>query len=302
MSSIARVLPVACAILMCAAQASAADLPVKAGVQAAALPEWVNPILAVNNQLAIDVIGQHIDYLERDVDGTPLDSERGWQPGVQFSGSGMGNLGAITNVYVLGQFTFAKGNTSYVGSFQGGTYGDIKQSDGAETKDFDFRLGKGFDVAPNWMLTPYVGVGYHVWDRDISGAGGYHEQYEHGYAGGGLLIQYAATNRWVISANGLVGSTFNPQMATSLNGGAVFTPTTYDLGTSLIWKAGLSSDYAITPQWHVNAGFDYTNFRYGISAQAADGTLEPDSRTGIWTVKAGLGYSFYAPSAVVAKY
>lgn len=288
-------------LVAAASSASAADLPVKA--RPAALPAWVNPILVANNQISLDVIGQNIDYLETDVTGAPLDAERDkWQAGLQFTGSAMGNLGPITNVYVMGQFTWAKGDTTYVGSLMGGNFGDIVQTNGAETKDFDFRLGKGFDVGQNWMLTPYFGAGYHVWDRNITGAAGYHEKYEHGYAGGGLLVQWAPTNQWVLSANALVGSTFNPQMTSSLNGGAIINPFTYDLGTSLIWKAGFSADYAVTQQWHLNAGFDYTHFRYGISNQAPDGTLEPDSRTGIWTVKAGVGYSFYKPATVVAKY
>jgi opacity protein-like surface antigen len=297
MNLVLKVFPIA--LLVTATQVSAADLAVKA--RPAVLPLWVNPILVANNQISLDAIGQNIDYLETDAARSPLDSERGWQPGLQITGSAMGTLGVFTNLYVMGQFTWAKGNTRYVGSLQGGTYGDITQQDGAETKDFDFRLGKGFEVGQNWMFTPYFGAGYHVWDRNLPGASGYHEKYDHSYAGGGLLIQWAPSAQWVLSANGLVGSTLSPQMATSLNGGAAITPFTYNLGESVIWKAGFSADYALTTQWHLNAGFDYTHFRYGISGAAPDGSLEPDSKTSIWTVKAGLGYSFYAPSAIVAK-
>jgi len=301
MNFIARIIPVAGVLLVSIAQGHAADLRVKAPpvFSPAAAPAWVSPILYVNNQISLDVIGQNIDYLET-FGATRLDSERGWQPGLQLTGSAMGDLGPITNAYVMGQFTWARGNTNYVGSYQGGNYGDLTQTNGSETKDFDFRLGKGFDVGQNLMFTPYFGAGYHVWDRNITGPGGYHEQYEHGYTGGGLLIQWAPTNQWVISANGLVGSTFSPQMTASFNGGAPVNPYTFDLGSKLIWKTGLSVDYAWTPQLHLNAGFDYTHFNYGISNVSPDGLLEPDSRSGIWTVKAGVGYSFYQPS--VARY
>ncbi|MCL2713689.1 MAG: autotransporter outer membrane beta-barrel domain-containing protein [Alphaproteobacteria bacterium] len=282
------------------AAASAADLslaprmPMKA---APMMPMSANPILYVNNQISLDAIGQNIDYLETDRNSVRLDSEKGWQPGLQITGSAMGSLGALTNVYIMGQFSWARSNTQYVGAYQGGTYGDLVQTNGAETKDFDFRLGKGFDVAPNWMFTPFFAAGYHVWDRNITGGGGYHEQYEHSYAGGGLMIQWAATNQLVFTGTGMVGSTFSPQMTSSLNGGFPITPYTYDLGSKLMWKAGLAADYALTQQWHLNAGFDYTHFNYAISNVQPDGSLEPDSRSGIWTVKAGFGYSFYQPTS-----
>jgi len=290
-------------LLASAATATAADLSVSPRMPMKALPMMpssASPILYVNNQLSLDAIGQNIDYLERSTVGAPLDSEKGWQPGIQFTGSAMGNLGPLTNVYIMGQFSWAKANTKYAGAlctlFGCGAFGSYVSTTGAETKDFDFRLGKGFDVGPNWMFTPYFGAGYHLWDRNLTGQYGYHEEYEHSYAGGGLMIQWAPTNQWVLSANGLVGSTFSPQMTSSLNGGAAITPATYHLGSKLMWKAGLSSDYALTPQWHLNAGVDYTYFNYGISEVHND-QLEPDSRSGIWTVKGGFGYSFYQPTS-----
>ena len=266
-----------------------------------AVPQWVNPILVANNQISVDAVGHHFDYHETTAAFPVLDSEKGWLPGVQVTGSAMGNLGTITNVYAMGQFTWIKGTTDYWAA--GGPV--TSNRDGAEVKDFDFRLGKGFDVGTSWMFTPYFGAGYHVWDRDLSnqfGPFGYHEKYEHGYAGAGLLIQWAPSNQLVLSATGLVGSTFDPKMTTSFNGGAAILPWTYGLGSSVIYKAGVAADYAITRQWHANVGVDYVNFRYGASAFAPDGTFEPDSRTSNWTVKAGLGYSFYTAPAVVANY
>jgi len=305
MNFVAKSLPAAGVLLLVSvANAQAADMPVKAPpiVQSSPILGWISPILLANNQISLDAIGQNIDYLET-VKG-PFDTERGWQPGLQLTGSAMGNLGPITNVYVMGQFTWAKDHTHYVGGAGGSPYGSVVGASGAETKDFDFRLGKGFDVGQNWMFTPYFGAGYHVWDRNVTEGmpGGYFEKYEHGYTGGGLLIQWAPTNQWVISANGLVGSTFSPQMTTSMNG-AFAAPNTFNLGSKLIWKAGLSTDYALTPQWHLNAGFDYTCFNYGASDwvpipnRAGHAANEPDSRSGIWTVKTGIGYSFYQPSA-----
>jgi hypothetical protein len=264
----------------------------------ALMPTWINPILVANNQVTLDAVGHNLDYHE----STPLfpvfDSEKGWQPGVQITGSAMGNWGPIRNIYVMGQFTWISGKTNYWAPFGPPLGAPVSLQNGAEFMDFDFGVGQGIVVAPNWMLTPYVGVGFHSWDRDISnaiGPFGYHESYAHGYAGPGLLVQYAASGRIVLSGYGLIGSTFDPKMKTSFNGGAAMLQDTYGLNTSVIYKAGASADFALTPQWHLNVGADYTNFKYGASPVAPDRTNEPDSRTQIWTVKAGFGYSFYRP-------
>ena len=262
------------------------------------MPASASPILYVNNQISIDAIDQNINYREKNGAGTSLDSENGWQPGIQLTGTAMRNLGVLTNLYIMGQFSWARASTRYVGAYSGGNYGDLSQRDGAATTDFDFRFGKGFEVGPSWMFTPYFGAGYHSWDRNLAGGGGYHEKYSHSYAGGGLLIQWAPTRQWVLSANGLAGSTFTRHMATSLtDGGYPIDPFNYNLGAKLMWKFGLSADYALTPQWHLNAGIDYTNFGYGVSNYQHLGgnkvSFEPNSRSGILTVKAGVGYSFY---------
>jgi hypothetical protein len=284
--------------------AFAADMAVKA--RPAAVPVWVNPILVANNQISLDAVGHHLDYHEWTPAYPVFNSEKNWQPGLQVTGSAMGNLGAITNIYVMGQYTYISGKSDYWAP--GGPLGPntpVSMKNGAKFNDFDFRLGKGFEAGQNWMFTPYLGVGYSIWDRDLSndlGPFGYHEKYEYGYAGAGLLIQYAPTQQIVLSGYGLVGSTFDPKMTTSYNGGFAVLPWTYGLGTSAIYKAGIAADFALTRQWHFNVGADYTNFRFGASAQAPNGSYEPDSETHRWTVKAGLGYSFYAPPAVVAKY
>ena len=301
-------------LLASVAAGTAADMqtqtfPVKAAavVQSGA----ANPILYVNNQISLDAIAQHIDYLAtgRYAPQSPIgptNSERGWQPGLQLTGSAMFDLGPLSNVYIMGQFSWAKGNSAYSGALiptlanvakgKIPAYGSLVRTSEAETKDFDFRLGKGFEVSQDWMLTPFVGFGYHVWDRGTNPF----REYENGYAGGGMMIQWAPTRQWVISANGLVGSTLGPRVSTPDN--PEYSPTTLNLGSKLMWKAGLSADYALTQQWHANAGLDYTRIDYGASSEArSKAGYEPvpdrDSRSDIWAVKAGVGYSFYQPNA-----
>jgi hypothetical protein len=221
----------------------------------------------------------------------------------------MFNLGTFCDVYLFARGTYFDGKTDY---WQNG-FPPNGQSF-AKIWDGDFRVGKGFDLAPNWMLTPYLGGGLHRWDRDpgLAGGptvpGGYHELYTHDYLGGGLMLQWSPMSRLVLTGSGLVGSTFDSH----ISGGpqAPGNPTVLNfsagLGNSVIYKVEGSADYAFTPNFHGNIGVEYTNFRYGASGLfpfTSTGIIgnEPDSRSQIWTVRAGLGWSWGAPP-VVAKY
>jgi hypothetical protein len=285
-------------LLLSTGPVMAADMAVKARPLVAPVP-YVNDILKANNQISLDAVGTNIDYAESYPDHVQpgvFDQEKGWVPGLSVTGSWMGDLNGIHNLYAMGRGTWINGHTDYWAS------NGLTNSDGASVWDADFRLGKGFDIGTNSMLTPYIGAGGHWWSRNLVGPGGYHEDYSHGYAGAGLMFQVAPVSRLVLSVNGLVGSTFNSSMSTSNNGGAPINPYTYGLGNSVMYMAGISADYAFTEHLHGNIGFDYMHFAYGQSAPSPiDASLEPDSRTDYYTVRAGLGYSFYA-GPVVAKY
>jgi hypothetical protein len=57
-------------------------------------------------------------------------------------------------------------------------------------------------------------------------------------------------------------------------------------------KAGISADYAVTANIHINAGLDYVNFAYGESGPSPYKTVEPHSTTSNLMLKVGLGYAF----------
>jgi len=271
--------------------ASAADMPLKAAPYSAC---GYNAITASNNQISVDFATEHVDYLE--TFGGPLDSEKGWVPGVSVTGSAMRNWFGLCNVYFFGRGTFLNGTTHYWAS--GGPV--TSNTDGARISEEDFRLGKGFDLANNVMLTPYLGGGARQWGRNLSGPSGYHEDYRHAYLGGGLLLQYSPVHRLVLSTSALVGRTFNSEMEASQNGGFPIPPWTFPLGHRAIFMTESSADYAITPSVHANVGVQYTSFKYGQSPVNPFGFLEPDSRSHNVTVRAGLGWAFDAP--LMARY
>lgn len=246
-----------------------------------------NVIIDSNNQVALRFIGTYLDYSEYGGDyGTPtglLDTERGWVPGVGIKASVMKNL-LLGNDYLAAEFSWNKGHTHYVGAYiGGGPYGSVVGNDGATFVDFDVKYGKGFSLQSGLMLTPYATVGYHHWDRAVNQG----ETYSHGYAGGGAMLQYAATDRLVLTADGMIGGTFGSHIN-------VAGPTGFSaaLGNSMTYKLGLSADYALTRQLHMSAGVDYTDFKYGASALQPSLYYEPHSTSHVTTFNIGIGYAF----------
>lgn len=298
----------------------AADMAVKARPMAAPVAGCgYNAITASNNQISLQYAGINKNYEEYNSVGplgidpalpvnAILDSENGWVHGVSVTGSAMFNLGAFCNVYVFGRGSYFDGKTDYWQPL-----GRLPGLSNAKIWEGDFRFGKGFDLAPNFMLTPYIGVGARSWDRDLCQGGacfgfGFHENYRHSYVGAGLMGQFAMTPALVLTASGLVGGTFDSTLTGGplANGNPNIVPFRTGLGNSTIYKIEGSLDYAFTQNFHGNVGVEYTEFRYGQSgAFVTDrfGNLgtEPDSRTRNVTVRAGLGWAFGA-APVVAKY
>jgi opacity protein-like surface antigen len=302
-------------VAMTVGAANAADMAVKAPRLKAQPVGCAYDIIRANSQIGVSFAARHMDYAEFNEppagggplpdagfpQGYTLNSEKGWVPGVAVTGSYMSDcMSAISNFYVYGRGSYFDGKTDYYNYTVG-----VGAKDPAKIWEGDFRVGKGFQITPNAMLTPYVGAGVHSWERTIVAVpgGAFIEKYRHGYAGAGLLLQVAAAPRLVLSAYGFGGGTFASEMDFDPTTSGVARAHTFRLGNSGIVKAGASIDYAFINNWHVNAGVDWTYFKYGASAQEllpVFGIFEPPSRTTNVTVTVGVGYSFGAP--VIAKY
>ena len=241
-------------------------------------------IIDANNQLILQFAAVNFDYLETDNAGNPLDSEEGWVPGGGVSISFMKDW-IVPNLYLSAQAAWYRGKTDYLGSYIGSDagYGSVKDKVGATVADYDFRVGKGFAIGPNFMLTPYFGLGGHSWDRQINEG----ELYTNGYYGGGLMLQVSPVKGLVLTGHGLIGETFDSTI--DVGGAYGFKES---LGNSTIYRFGVGGDLAVGRNVHLSANVEWVDFDYGQSAVSRYGFYEPDSNTSNVITKVGIGYTF----------
>ena len=251
----------------------------------------VDAIRASDHQFAIEQVSTYVDYSEsgKGALGTQtgqLDTEKGSVPGYAFDLSAMGNA-LFDNAYLDLRYRHVDGYTRYVGApIGGGAYGSAVGWDTATLTDYRARLGMGFTIGDDFMLTPYAEVGHHRWFRGVNDG----ETYTHNYWGGGLLAQAEISPGLVLSEHAMAGQTFSPHIN-------VAGPTGFadSLGTAGIYDVGIASDYALGIGVHMHVSADWTGFKYGMSGFHPIGAhiyWEPDSSTQYVTLSAGIGYGF----------
>ena len=247
-----------------------------------------NTIKSANNSVGVHFINKYVDYMETS-NGINLDSETGWASGYSLSASLMKDL-FFGNDYFQAQFSRIDDKTRYTGAYWGGSYGDLVMNNGAKINDYSFRYGKGFDIANNFMLTPYFEFGKHRWDRILPpDSNPSMERYYFHYYGLGALAQGAISDKLVITANAMLGRTVQPRIFVNTPGDS----STLEQGTSFIDKLGIDFDYALSPKIHANLGLESVHFKYGISNSSPSGVyLEPDSKTNYKTINLGLSYHY----------
>ena len=275
-------------------------------------------IVSSNNQVKLQYINTRVNYTET-IDGATADSEKGRVPGFGVTFSAMKDM-FFGNDFFEAQVSRLSGNTNYSGSVgvPGITlgplgYGSYAQSNGAQMTDFNLKFGKGFSFTNNTsLITPYIELGNHQWDRKISSicllttnpcSANASENYQNYYYGLGVMGQISPMEKLVLTTNLMVGNTFSssisgtgqaplvvsiPYMVSSFNA--------QKLGSEKMYRLGLSADYALTKTLHGSVGLDYTAFKYGRSApfisDQGRAFYEPDSKTRYTTLKIGIGYGF----------
>jgi hypothetical protein len=245
-----------------------------------------NPIVVANNEAGIAATGTHMNYLEN-LSTSPSDSETGWMPGFAVKYSLMGDyFPAVENLYFSVQYQFSTGNVAYKGGYIG-THKVLYSTTGETTNRVIARLGKGFYLSRNMMLTPYFAGGYQGWNRKLSSSE--IENYKAELAGIGAKFQYALNSRLVFGVDAewlaLLGGSMTPNMANLPDLGVA----NFDISGEE--KVGFNADYRISGPFHIYGGVNYTHFNY-TGGLLNGGYFEPSSATNLLGMNLGLAYAF----------
>lgn len=270
-------------------------------------------IVAANNEIGIAATGSLLNYQEHLP--SPSDTVTGLTPGFAVIASGM-NSKIISNLYIGLEYQYNNGSTTYHGALLAVPPKPITDSAPSVTQQLTVRVGKGFSIGSNLMVTPYVAYRWYHWNRS---SGDNQEIYTQNSFGLGTMAQYSVNSRTVISANiawlyGIGSSMHKPGPGIAGTGYPdfiVYSPPgqNFKLGNRATIKVGLKADYALTPAWHIFGTVSYlhTNFTESPYNQAylvdtstgksvplpiEDGFLEPGSSTNLFDFGVGIAYSF----------
>jgi opacity protein-like surface antigen len=247
-------------------------------------------VKAANNQISLSFGREKVSYTET-YDNVWMDSENGHLDQARLSYMLQGDIGPVSDVYFQSVFGYAKGKTKYDGAlnyWDGASWSSVpyQSTTRVTNSDVSLKIGKGFSIGNRVQLTPFLGYDYHQWKRDLGPAdlGGYKEVYDHHAVSVGLLGQAAITDKLVASAWASRGRMIRARME-------VEDDTTFRLKARHVTSWGLGLDYRVSGNIRVNAGYQWSKFRYGESNEI-DGFLEPDSETTLKSYYMGAGYAF----------
>jgi hypothetical protein len=247
-------------------------------------------IVAANNEIGVAAMGSLTNYQEHITPG-PADTESGWTPGVLVKGSYMGNLLGFQNVYGQLKASYTSGNIAYKGALFNPNTGAVSPYDSTDDSTMYRimgRVGKGFTLGTDAMVTPYIAAGYQHWNRHLVGQYGYTEDYSAVLAGVGVKGQYALTDSLVLGANAEYLAVVDGHMTPNLYNGMLGTA---NFGTSGEEVVGLNADYRLLPHVHLFGGLSYTHHNY-TGGSLKYGFYEPLSSTNLFDLDAGVAYSF----------
>lgn len=251
--------------------------------------DYGNPsILSVNRSLSLGYLEDRLYYIEPD-NGTTgsgyLDYERGKQKGGRISGSYMT---ADSHLYIEVQWSGSEGRVGYTGYLQTVPPTPVTGTSRATTQEPLIKFGKGFDLGSRVMATPYLGVGWRYWLRElgVGTVGDYNESYSFFYGLAGGMIQFSPVDRLVLGVDGGIGRTFHAQINVP-DFGLDDAP----LGSKPIVKAGADLDFRVADFLHLFVSADYMHVQFGQSpvfVYYPYEVWEPYSKTTVYDGVAGI--------------
>ncbi len=111
-----------------------------------------NPIVAANNEIGIAATGSLLNYQEHLP--SPSDTESGWRPGFEITASGM-NSKIVPHLYLGLSYKYNQGTVTYHGALLTVPPLPITEGTPSITQQLMVKLGKGFFLNSDFMVTPY---------------------------------------------------------------------------------------------------------------------------------------------------
>jgi hypothetical protein len=224
-------------------------------------------------------------YKEYADSGALLDREDAWLPGVT------GELGHRIGAWrISASGSFFGGSADYGGQTQGGVAANTTTDE--QLWSAGLRLERRFEIG-TVSLSPYVGLAYHEWQRDINSGravnntpvSGLLEVYSWTTAGLGALLW--VSSRWALDAR--VFRTVAPEMQVRLPGGT--SDTLFELGESTGGRLALLGTYPLDARLRLRLEAFYETWSFGRSP-VRNRFLEPRRDTQTAGLLVGLIRSF----------
>jgi hypothetical protein len=229
-------------------------------------------------------------YKEYSDSGVLLDREDAWLPGVT------GELGHRMGAWrISASGSFFSGTADYAGQTQGGVAANTTTDE--QLWSAGLRLERRVELG-TVSLSPYLGLAYHEWRRDIKSGravnntpvSGLLEVYSWGTAELGALLWFGAGGEGLEGGiDARVYRTVAPQMQARLPG--TTSDTLFELGEETGGRLALLGTYPLNPRLRLRLEAFYERWSFGRSP-VRNGFLEPRSDTQTAGLLVGLIRSF----------
>ncbi|MHB1666061.1 hypothetical protein [Thiomonas sp.] len=251
-------------------------------------------VIGVNNEVGISINGLLQKYQEIS-NGTVPDSESGVIPGAGIKVSVMHDVFGISHVYAAVSYRYDLGSASYHGGYQNGSGNQVPLNSSSyyHIQNIKVRVGKGFLLNDNFLVTPYLQFEHHNWDREVAGVGavmGAHEDYRFDAAGFGVKGDVQVMPRLVLTADVNASETLDSSMRFHAEGG--IPGMNFSLGNRPVLGASVGADYRIDGPLHVYTKLAVERFGFAASEVNPMGYQEPTSRTTQISADVGIAYQF----------
>ena len=243
--------------------------------------------------------GSYLDYREEGSLGDCLDKDTAYLNGLAVEAR---YETAVIWTRFAAQYS-RSGWADYDGTTQDGTPLTMYTSE--RTYQYEGDVGYKALNASTSTLTPYIGIGYRIWDRGTDALPDYQEKYtwSYGSAGADYVLRLS---RWTAGANAAVRVPFNMRLRSNLAGKfdeATFylktragfsleLPVTYMFYGYHDYRAGPSFFASFTPYyqyWAIGASDPVKLTKGGVPK---DAYYEPDSRADVFGARVGIGLNY----------